>query len=307
MTSCTVTSTGCGSPGRQRTMCSGSGLSPAAATAAKCRNHVHGVREEQQRADGDPRAARQQAREHRDGERCRGTRRGRGAPGDGSTTSRRAPPRSTTATPVAPAPSVSSRNGEPSTAPVATESAAGEWVASATIGTTVSGSDVPSAASRLPVAPVPRLSMWPAHSIALVNSSDATTTTRIRLATKSSAVIIGVAAARSIRRVHPRGREAEHVTDRHRLHAVHRGGAAGHVDRVAHPLANPRKHRSWQQVRRRHAQRPRFEAAPRSTADDLSKEHHVTGRAEPAPRIHADDARRCAPCSRSPPPSRVRL
>ena len=97
-----------------------------------------------------------------------------------------------TAMPVMPLPRVSSRNGAPNTAPMATASADGACVTSATTGTTVSGSDVPSAASRLPVAPLARRMRNPAHSTALVNSSDATI--RISaLAANSRAVLIAPA------------------------------------------------------------------------------------------------------------------
>ncbi len=60
---------------------------------------------------------------------------------------------------------------EPSTAPVAMAVDCGLPAIIATIGTIVSGREVPSAASRLPVAPVPSFSRYPAHSTALVNSS----------------------------------------------------------------------------------------------------------------------------------------
>ena len=66
--------------------------------------------------------------------------------------------------------------------------------------------------------------------------------------------------------------------------------AARDVDRVPHALANPRKHRSRQRVGRRHAQRPRLEAASRRPADDLTEEDDVTRRAESSPRVHTDDA-----------------
>ncbi len=79
------------------------------------------------------------------------------------------------ATPVTAVPTPSSRKAEPSTAPVATDAAEGWPPTSATIGTTVSGSDVPSAASRLPVAPLASFMRKPAHSTALVNSSEAAT------------------------------------------------------------------------------------------------------------------------------------
>jgi len=52
--------------------------------------------------------------------------------------------------PVTAVPTPSSRNAEPRTAPVATDAADGSPLMSATTGTTVSGSDVPRAASRLP-------------------------------------------------------------------------------------------------------------------------------------------------------------
>ena len=134
MTSCTGTSTGCGSPGRQRTMCSGSGhvtrgrrcraasrrRTPRSTSSSACRRRSARPTGSALESTATVKATRKTPRSRRA---CRG-----------SITRRRAPPRITTATPVAPAPSVSSRNGEPRTAPVATESASGECVASATIG-----------------------------------------------------------------------------------------------------------------------------------------------------------------------------
>ncbi len=75
-------------------------------------------------------------------------------------------------------PTPSSRNAEPSTAPVATDAAEGCPLTSATMGTTVSGREVPSAARRLPVAPLASFMRKPAHSTALVNSSEAVTMSR---------------------------------------------------------------------------------------------------------------------------------
>ena len=60
-------------------------------------------------------------------------------------------------------------------APTATASASGPPRTIATTGTVVSGSAVPSAASRLPVAPAASFRRNPAHSTALVKSSAATT------------------------------------------------------------------------------------------------------------------------------------
>jgi len=62
------------------------------------------------------------------------------------------------AAPVTAVPTPRRRKAEPRTAPVATDAADGSPLISATTGTTVSGSDVPRAASRLPVAPLASLS-----------------------------------------------------------------------------------------------------------------------------------------------------
>ncbi len=56
-------------------------------------------------------------------------------------------------------------------APIATAFASGSPSITATIGISVSGIAVPTAASRLPTAPCPNASRWPAHSTALVNSN----------------------------------------------------------------------------------------------------------------------------------------
>ena len=66
---------------------------------------------------------------------------------------------------------VASRNGAPMIAPTATSSAPSAPPMIATIGISVSGIAVPTAASMLPVAPSPISSLLPAHSTALVNSS----------------------------------------------------------------------------------------------------------------------------------------
>ena len=55
-------------------------------------------------------------------------------------------------------------------APIATSSAPSAPPMIATIGISVSGIAVPTAASTLPVAPSPTPSLLPVHSIALVNS-----------------------------------------------------------------------------------------------------------------------------------------
>src|SRR5687768_12147019 len=65
---------------------------------------------------------------------------------------------------------VASRNGAPMIAPTATSSEPSAPPMIATIGISVSGIAVPTAARRLPVAPSPILSRCPAHSTALVNS-----------------------------------------------------------------------------------------------------------------------------------------
>ena len=56
-------------------------------------------------------------------------------------------------------------------APIATSSEPSAPPMIATIGISVSGIAVPTAASRLPIAPSPSSSRWPSHSTALVNSS----------------------------------------------------------------------------------------------------------------------------------------
>ena len=61
-----------------------------------------------------------------------------------------------------------SMNGAPMIAPMATSSPSAP-ASTATIGISDSGSAVPTAASRLPTGPSPRLSLRPAHSTALVN------------------------------------------------------------------------------------------------------------------------------------------
>jgi hypothetical protein len=66
---------------------------------------------------------------------------------------------------------VASRNGAPMIAPTATSSEPAAPPRIATIGIRVSGIAVPTAASRLPVAPSPRPSRCPAHSTAFVNTS----------------------------------------------------------------------------------------------------------------------------------------
>ena len=66
---------------------------------------------------------------------------------------------------------VASRNGAPMIAPIATSSAPSAPPMIATIGISVSGIAVPTAARMLPVAPSPISSRCPAHSTALVNSS----------------------------------------------------------------------------------------------------------------------------------------
>ena len=68
---------------------------------------------------------------------------------------------------------VASRKGAPMIAPTATSSEPAAPPMIATIGISVSGIAVPTAASRLPVAPSPSPSRWPAHSIALVKSERA--------------------------------------------------------------------------------------------------------------------------------------
>ena len=55
-------------------------------------------------------------------------------------------------------------------APIATPSLPSLAPSTATIGIRVSGIAVPTAASRLPTAPSPIASRWPAHSTALVKS-----------------------------------------------------------------------------------------------------------------------------------------
>ena len=56
-------------------------------------------------------------------------------------------------------------------APIATSSEPCSALIRATIAISVSGVAVPTAARTLPTAPSPRLSLWPIHSIALVNSN----------------------------------------------------------------------------------------------------------------------------------------
>ena len=281
MTSCTVTSTGCGSPRRQRTMCSGSGLVAGRTAAAKCRNDVHRIREE--RGSRRRRSARRSAGALDSTATVnapRNTPRSRRA-WRGSITSLRAPPRITTATPVAPAPSVSSRNGEPSTAPVATRlapcgvsrqrddrhdrlrqrcSECGEEAAGR------AGAEVQEVAG-----PLDRVG----EELRCDDDEDQARHEEQCGGHRRPQHPVD-------RRVHPRGREAEHVTDRHRLHAVHRGGAAGNVDRIAHPLANPGKHRSWQPsggaIRSAHASRLRRGAPP------MTSPRNTTSPAERSPR-----------------------
>ena len=66
---------------------------------------------------------------------------------------------------------VASRNGAPMIAPIATSSAPSAPPIMATIGISVSGIAVPTAASRLPTDPSPSSSLCPAHSTAFVNTS----------------------------------------------------------------------------------------------------------------------------------------
>ena len=66
---------------------------------------------------------------------------------------------------------VASRKGAPMIAPTATSSEPSAPPMIATIGISVSGIAVPTAASMLPVAPSPSPSLLPDHSTALVNSS----------------------------------------------------------------------------------------------------------------------------------------
>ena len=63
---------------------------------------------------------------------------------------------------------VASRNGAPTIAPIATSSEPSAPPINATIGISVSGIAVPTAARRLPTAPTPIASRWPIHSTAFV-------------------------------------------------------------------------------------------------------------------------------------------
>lgn len=93
----------------------------------------------------------------------------------------RRPPTTSAATPTTTMPRVASRNGAPTTAPIATcPDSSPERIA--TTGIVDSGSAVATAARMLPTAPCPRLSRVPAHSTALVN-----TTAPARIMTKLSA------------------------------------------------------------------------------------------------------------------------
>src|SRR4051794_2014659 len=65
---------------------------------------------------------------------------------------------------------VDSMKGAPTIAPIATCSPSAP-ASTATMGMTDSGRAVPTAAITLPTAPSPRLSRWPAHSTAFVNST----------------------------------------------------------------------------------------------------------------------------------------
>ena len=65
---------------------------------------------------------------------------------------------------------VASRNGAPMIAPIATSSDPSVPPMIATIGISVSGMAVPTAASRLPTAPSPSSSLCPIHSTAFVKN-----------------------------------------------------------------------------------------------------------------------------------------
>ena len=74
----------------------------------------------------------------------------------------------TAETPTRPIAIVASRNGAPMIAPTATSSAPSAPPTIATIGMSVSGIAVPTAARIEPTAPSPRFNRWPIHSMAFV-------------------------------------------------------------------------------------------------------------------------------------------
>src|SRR5215211_3002727 len=83
----------------------------------------------------------------------------------------RRPRKPSAATPTTAIAMVARGNGAPMIAPIATSSPPSAPPTIATIGISVSGIAVPTAAKRLPVAPSPSPSRCPDHSIAFVNRS----------------------------------------------------------------------------------------------------------------------------------------